>query len=118
VKKLWPINQESWDRIVSPEDAVAKLRKYYADEDNLPDLQIGYTSLCAAYFGDPKFALDVIEKTIIPYLAWLWIPVMKEVRQLPQFKELIRGTGLVDYWNKFGWPDFCHQLDNGDIKFD
>ncbi|NHJ87641.1 MAG: hypothetical protein FK734_19425 [Asgard group archaeon] len=51
-------------------------------------------------------------------LVFVWFPVMHEVRQLPRFKEFVKEIGLVDYWNKFGWPDFCHQLENGDFKFD
>jgi hypothetical protein len=43
---------------------------------------------------------------------------MKEVRQTPQFKDFVKDIGLVDYWNKFGWPDTCHPLANGDFVCD
>jgi len=32
--------------------------------------------------------------------------------------EITEKIGLVDYWNKFGWPDICHQLDGGDFECD
>ena len=52
-------------------------------------------------------------------LFQVWLPVMREVRQLPRFKEFVREIGLVDYWNKFGWPDlYCRPLDNGDFECD
>jgi len=47
-----------------------------------------------------------------------WTQLGQEARQLPRFKEFVKEIGLVDYWNKFGWPDFCHQLNNGDLEFD
>jgi hypothetical protein len=43
---------------------------------------------------------------------------MHKVRQLPRFKEFIRNMGLVDYWNKFDWPDICRPLENGDFECD
>jgi len=43
---------------------------------------------------------------------------MHEVRQTPRFKKFVKDIGLVDYWNKFGWPEICHQLDNGDFECD
>ena len=73
----------------------------------------------AAYFGDPEFAMEAYEKAVSmcgTNLYKIWLPVMREVRQLPRFKEFVREIGLVDYWNKFGWPDICHQLDNGDFE--
>jgi hypothetical protein len=49
---------------------------------------------------------------------FFWLPVMHDVRQLPRFKKLMKDIGLIDYWNKFGWPDMCHQLDKGDFECD
>jgi hypothetical protein len=41
---------------------------------------------------------------------------MSKTQQLPRFKTFVKKIGLVDYWNKFGWPDMCHKLDNGDFE--
>ena len=79
------------------------------------------TSVWAAYFGDPEFAIDAIEKAAnleASGLFWVWLPVMKEVRQLPRFNEFVREIGLVDYWNEFGWPYLCRPLGNGDFECD
>jgi hypothetical protein len=65
--------------------------------------------------------MDSMNKVISSNAAnvyYFWLPVMKEVRQLPRFKEFIKEIGLVDYWKEFGWPDLCHKLDNGDFVCD
>lgn len=83
--------------------------------------QLMFIRICAAYFGDPEFAMDQLEKLINIDTGGInncWHRVMKEVRQLPRFKKLIRDIGLVDYWNELGWPGICHQLDNGDFECD
>jgi hypothetical protein len=33
--------------------------------------------------------------------------VFAEARRLPEFKALVTGLGLVDYWRATGWPDVC-----------
>ena len=65
--------------------------------------------------------MDAMEKAVrIQSMGFylVWLPVMHEVRQLFRFKKYLREIGLVDYWNAFGWPDICHQLDNGDFECD
>jgi hypothetical protein len=43
---------------------------------------------------------------------------MKEVRQLPRFKEFMREISLVNYWKKFGWPDLCRPVGDDDFECD
>jgi adenylate cyclase len=45
----------------------------------------------------------------------IWYPVMKDVRQLPRFKEYMKEIGLVDYWKRFGWPDLCRPVGDDDF---
>jgi hypothetical protein len=78
-------------------------------------------ALWSAIFGDPQFALQVLrEDTDIPRrrisaLA-LWRPVMKDVRRLPGFKQLVRDWGLVDYWREHGWGDHCRPVGAEDFE--
>jgi TolB-like protein/DNA-binding winged helix-turn-helix (wHTH) protein/Tfp pilus assembly protein PilF len=37
----------------------------------------------------------------------LWDPSLASARSQPGFKALVRDLGLVDYWRKYGWADFC-----------
>jgi tetratricopeptide (TPR) repeat protein len=112
-----PIYDAAKKHLDSPEKAIAALRQLYSDADNLNYHDISSIASLAAYFGDPEFALDVHKNTGGANI-YIFLPVNVRVRQLPRFKEFAREIGLVDYWNKFGWPDMCHQLNNGDFECD
>jgi hypothetical protein len=54
----------------------------------------------AAYLGDFKLAMDAMEKAVASdytNAGNMWVPLMKEVRQTPRFKEFVRKIGLVYY---------------------
>jgi tetratricopeptide (TPR) repeat protein len=102
----------------SPKEGLEALRLIIKNDDNLSSDDFGQISLWGAYFGDPGFAMDTMEKSVRASglsMFFFWFPVMHEVRQTPSFKKFVKEIGLVDYWNKFGWPDTCHKLDNGDF---
>jgi len=72
----------------------------------------------AAYFGDPDFALELVdaEARYVPARNYLlWMPFMADVRKLPGFKQLMRDVGLVDYWREYGWPDLCRPVGESDF---
>jgi hypothetical protein len=103
----------------SPPEALEALHRIFTK--NLSSAQFMYLSAWAAYFGDPEFAMEAIEKGFsieASGLFFVWTPIMHGVRQLPRFKEFIREIGLVDYWEQFGWPELCHPTDNGDFECD
>jgi TolB-like protein len=114
-----PIYDSAKEHLDSPKEALAELRRLYDDIQIIIDFF--NISICAAYFGDPEFSMDSMEKLLrinAFHFCLCWLPVMKDVRQLPRFKEFVREIGLVDYWNEFGWPDICRPLDNGDFECD
>ncbi|MBN1905902.1 MAG: hypothetical protein JW927_12475 [Deltaproteobacteria bacterium] len=63
------------------------------------------------------FSLDPLRKDV-SVLWTIWLPHMREVRQLPRFKEFVREIGLVAYWRKYGWPDVCHPEGHEDFECD
>jgi len=78
-----------------------------------------HIALPAAYFGDPQLALESIAEDVrvTTVRLWtLWYPVMSDVRQLPEFKELAIGLNLVAYWRAYGWPDVCAPLGADDSR--
>ncbi len=102
----------------SPKEGLAILHQLCNDENNLSERDTTNISILAAYFGDPEFAMDAMEKGNEKNalgLFKIWYPVMTEVRQLPRFKEFVKEIGLVDYWSKFGWPDLCRPVGDDDF---
>jgi TolB-like protein len=73
----------------------------------------------AAYYGDAALALEYLSEVAQgnPDFAVLWRPVMREVRRLPGFKDLVRRIGLVEYWGAYGWPDpdLCRRAADDDF---
>jgi adenylate cyclase len=114
-----PINNASKELLESPGDALKQLRRLYIDKNNQDAGRLSEIAVWAAYFGDPEFSLDATEKTVslnASNIVFLWLPLFRVVRQLPRFKEFVNTIGLVDYWKKFGWPDFCQAMDDGDFE--
>jgi adenylate cyclase len=113
-----PIFDEAKEYIDSPKQALAKLHQLYNDESSLSERDITDISILAAYFGDPDFAMEAMEKGAkinALGLFKIWYPVMKEIRQLPRFKEFVRDIGLVDYWKEYGWPELCRPVGENDF---
>jgi hypothetical protein len=109
------------EHLDSPEEGLEKLRRIYSSDDNLSSGETLCISCWAAYFGDIEFAMEAIEKAQIidaSMLYYNWFPVVREVRQLPRFKEFVRKIGLVDYWKENGWPDLCHPVGGDDFICD
>jgi TolB-like protein/Flp pilus assembly protein TadD len=74
-------------------------------------------AIWAGYYGEPELALELLYE-ILPEAnatSALWGPLMRDVRRLPGFKDLVRDTGLVDYWRAYGWPDFCRPISDDDF---
>jgi hypothetical protein len=89
-----------------------------ADPDYSAPTATGNLAMWAAYFGDARTALRLLEKSVhgsalLMHLAWL--PVFEDVRRLPEFRELLIQIGLVDFWRTSGWPDVCRPTGGGDF---
>lgn len=102
----------------SPEMVLSALRAIYADESTQWPSKLHDIALLAAYFDDAQFALQVkaeeVRNTPTRQGA-LWYPVMSEVRQLAEFKELVTELNLVEYWRAYGWADACKPLGDDDF---
>ncbi|MFC1839221.1 adenylate/guanylate cyclase domain-containing protein [Thermodesulfobacteriota bacterium] len=114
-----PIFDRVKKQLDSPAEGLALLRQMYADADNISYHDSISIIALVAFFGDPELAMNYIENTRNMGL-WIWLPVFREVRQLPQFKEYVKGIGLLEYWKEFGWPDsnICHPVGDDDFECD
>lgn len=103
----------------SPEEALTHLKSVFDDESVVWPSKYHDIALLAAYFGDPKFSLEVfsIEARLTTIrLGALWYPVMSAVRQLPEFKVLVSEINLLDYWRVHGWSSHCRPLGEADFE--
>jgi tetratricopeptide (TPR) repeat protein len=105
---------EAAARLDSSTAAEAEIRRLASLDD--PNERVPL-AIWAAYVRASELSLALMNKEsgngeAIPAL---WMPVMGDVRKLPAFKELVRKSGLVDYWRAHGWSDFCQPA--GDVDF-
>lgn len=69
-----------------------------------------YYAAFAAKLDDQELAVQLLRSALEDVwtsLFWLWLPVFDEARQLDSFKQLLRESGVVDYWRQHGWPKVC-----------
>ncbi len=107
--------------IKSQEDALAQFHEIYTDNDNLTTGNFADMSVVVAYLGDLDFSMDAMEKAYSidnSRTSFIWLPVMREVRQISRFKKFVKEIGLVDYWKEYGWPDLCHEVGDDDFVCD
>ena len=74
----------------------------------------------AAYYGEPDLALQLLTEASPQHAitSALWGPLMRDARSLPQFSDLVRVAGLVDYWRAHGFPDSCRPLGEEGVRCD
>jgi TolB-like protein len=107
----------------NPPAALARLHKIYADPHfDAQPLPLLILADWAAYFRDPAFSLELLRASHKPprvdvgALWSLWLPIERDVRHLPAFKDFVRQLGLVDYWRTTGnWGDFCRPVGQNDF---
>ena len=103
----------------NPDAALAHIRSVYQNSAVTWPAKYHDIALLAAFFGDPELALEVfsVEARLTTIrMGILWYPVMREVRQLPEFKTLVTDINLVDYWRTYGWSSHCRPLGDDDFE--
>jgi TolB-like protein len=99
-----------------PDEAIAVLRPLVRGPENYR------LAWWLAWFGDNGSALEALRSDFqrpgFRYAAlwWIWDPGLSGVRKLPGFKLLMRDAGLVDYWRKYGWSDYCKPTAGDDFE--
>jgi hypothetical protein len=46
----------------------------------------------------------------------VWHPDGEEFRKSPRFKELIRDSGVFEYWQQRGFPAHCRPVGDDDFE--
>ena len=113
--------QDSWVRkyLDNPAGIEMELRRSLTEPVSINNPYIRQSlAVWAAYFGKYDLALEIwqeIASNRLPHVFWR--PIMKPMRQLPGFKDLVTKIGLVKYWRTTGnWGEFCHPVDEDDFE--
>jgi TolB-like protein len=109
-------------RLDKPAEALAVLHRRAAASTN--NIELSTVAVWMAWFGDAQGALETYRDHADLFRAArrsallfdIWGPVMRDMRKLPGFKDLVREAGLVDYWQAYGWGDLCKPLGADDFE--
>ncbi len=104
-----------------PERMLVRLHDAEADsanQDAIPQYRI---ALWAAWHGDSALATAALRRYALdlhsPRIGGIWHPILSSARRTPEFKEIVRDLGLVDYWRRSGkWGDFARPLGDDDFE--
>jgi hypothetical protein len=117
-----PINAAMIADLDNPQEALRELHRRYADAV-VAGRPVDRRDIAfwAGHFGDPALALAAMRSVVTEVggrTLYLWMPQLEEMRQLPEFKALLREIGIVAHWQEYGWPDMCRELDGDDFECD
>ena len=113
-----PFNAAMLANLDDPNDALVQIRNAYEAAGAGDPNRLRNIGLWAGHFGDSALALAAMRAAIDEQGAqatYLWLPQLSAMRQLPEFKTYMREIGMVDYWEKYGWPPFCQTIDEHDF---
>jgi TolB-like protein/DNA-binding winged helix-turn-helix (wHTH) protein len=115
------LNAAMLARLDTPEQALAELRNAHEATGTGNPNRNRDIGLWAGYFGNPELAFAAM-RTMADEgggrMAYVWMPQLKAMRRLPEFKAYLREIGMVDYWEEYGFPDICRQLGEDDFECD
>lgn len=90
----------------------AAVDAYVARPDKVSAETVYYAAL-AAHLGDDALSVTLMRSALQDVwtsLYWFWLPVFDEARKLDDFKQLLRESGVIEYWRQHGWPPVCQPL--------
>ena len=80
---------------------------------------------CGTWLGEPDVVFDVMfTKGVPPFedgvptevtFINMFYPDAGVLRSDPRFRQLVEESGLLDYWRKWGWSDYCEPSDDSFI---
>lgn len=113
--EFYPERKSAVEKMVelidSPDEAVAWLRNHGRDSK----LSTAWAVIWSAYHGDGELAVELLND--VETVSWeYWNPLLADARQLQAFKQLVTERGMVDYWRRFGWGEFCRPLGETDFE--
>jgi TolB-like protein len=74
------------------------------------EYQIWHVVRCATWIGEVDLVIDILSDPDVPNEAQFLPFFMADsgiLRQTPYFRAKVVESGLLDYWRKWGWSDYC-----------
>ncbi len=100
---------------IERERAVAAIEAFLATS---PKNIAGVTPMWLAQLGHGARAMEVerlfVKTDNSDFLAYVFSPAGKSLRQLPEFPGYLRAKGFPILWDKVGPPDMCRKNEKGD----
>lgn len=115
---IWQAGVEHFD---SATDGLAALRSLYADPAIRTAANLRELTTWALHFDNPALALEWFREAVelqATSMLSVWLPHFAPLRAEPGFKDLVRDQRMPEYWNRFGWPEFCDGTAGGDFHCD
>jgi hypothetical protein len=108
------------DGIDSIVAARAFMRKISEDPANQEAFRMAIVAYYASAIGDTDLAMSAMRRGVVDMgggLANFWVASSPETRNDPRFKQMLRDTGLVDFFVASGhWNDFCAPVGKDDFQ--
>ncbi|UCC15046.1 MAG: tetratricopeptide repeat protein [Gammaproteobacteria bacterium] len=76
---------------------------------------------CVIWIGAADFIVgELSADDVLTEARWLFFfdPEATVFRQHPGFREMVIEDGLLDYWRKIGWSDYCEPVGEDDFRCD
>ena len=101
------------------DQGLSRLLRLAADPSTSSPIARAQVAVWAAYYGETALAVEALRGAAIgsgtlTYISWL--PVLRDVRPLPEFSALVDELGLVDFWSETTWPPFCRRNGDGRVE--
>ncbi len=104
-----------------PVKARAYLRAAYEDPAFQHNAKWEILPILAAWAGDDELVLRVWRDELpvnTMRTIYIWGEAFSSARARPEFKQLARDIGFVDYWRAYRWADKCRPLAGDDFECD
>ncbi len=113
--------QDLQSKLDDPEAYLASVRNHYTESDG-QSVRTGWEMelLWATQFGDLQLARDIL--VVNPSgnggSGWMFMPVMDVIkaRYPEQWKAEFIEDGALEFWQSYGFPDFCTPLGDDDFE--
>ena len=114
------LNHVLLDKLENKEAARAAIRQAFDDPANHDATRMTILLLYADRFGDRDLALAALRRGVLDLKfepAHLWHAYVTNLRTDSRFKDLVKYSGLVDYWRTTGnWGDFWTPVGKDDFE--